>query len=425
MTHNPVIFIPGIMGSRLYDQEGDLVWVEYSLKLTKLGEMMRIQNPLFVKNNEKDLTALPEDEREYGTMGAFEYPYKKIIDRLCAEFPKRGAYFFSYDFRQSNKDTAKLLDQQIRRILDTTGASGADLVAHSLGGLIVSSYLEMYGRDNIGKVITLATPYEGAPDTINTALTGELTYIPGSLFDAVTKITRDVRTSFPSGTDLIPTMKYFSRHPMYHYTKNIPTDDELRDREDTITDGEPYYSPAGQIRDAGLNVYEPMTAKEYEATMQNIFGDGGALRLENDSRILPELDCSYFAVGINHQTIRSLIFSDDSNYPEITHIIYDHAGDGCVPTESATFFGYLEKLGKDPQGNERLLKTEAEHGAIVNHDTVIDWIIAVLSEKSAAHIRSDPVVIDKPAFVKTAGRQEILSKLQKLATAIKNQKNSQ
>lgn len=423
MTHNPVIFIPGIMGSRLYDQEGDLVWVEYSLKLTKLGEMMRIQNPLFVKNNEKDLAALSEDEREYGAMGAFEYPYKKIIDRLCAEFPKRGVYFFSYDFRQSKKDTAKLLDQQIRRTLHAAGASGADLIAHSLGGLIVSAYLGMFGSDTVGKIMTLATPYEGTPDIINTALTGELTYIPGGLFDAVTKITRDVRTSFPSGSDLIPTMEYFSRHPMYHYTKNIPVNDEMP-AEDSIPDGEPYYLPAGQIRDAGVNVYEPMTPKEYAMTLQHIFSDGNVLRLENDSRTLPELDRSYFAVGINHQTIRSLIFSDDPNEPEITHIIYDHAGDGCVPTDSATMFGHLEKLGKDPQGNERLLKTEAEHGAIVNHDPVIDWIIAVLSEKTAAHIRSDPVITDKPAFVKPAGRQEILAKLQKLMTTIKNQKKT-
>lgn len=74
---NPVIFIPGIMGSRLYDSEGNIVWMEYSLKLTKLGERMNMRNTLMVKNNGIDQITLTEHEREYGVMGPFEYPYKK------------------------------------------------------------------------------------------------------------------------------------------------------------------------------------------------------------------------------------------------------------------------------------------------------------------------------------------------------------
>ncbi|WP_461752538.1 hypothetical protein [Methanocorpusculum sp.] len=81
------------MGSRLYDQTGSLVWVEYSLKLTKLGEMMGMQNTLAVKNNEINQVTVPEHQREYGAMGPFEYPYKKIVDLLCDVFPENGVYF--------------------------------------------------------------------------------------------------------------------------------------------------------------------------------------------------------------------------------------------------------------------------------------------------------------------------------------------
>ncbi len=89
--------------------------------------------------------------------------------------------FFSYDFRQSVSNSAELLHKQIQNILNITEKAKVDLIAHSLGGLIVSAYLNRYGNENIGKVIILAAPYEGSPDTINTALTGELTYIPGSV----------------------------------------------------------------------------------------------------------------------------------------------------------------------------------------------------------------------------------------------------
>jgi len=422
---NPVIFIPGIMGSRLYDSEGNIVWMEYSLKLTKLGERMNMRNTLMVKNNGIDQVTLTEHEREYGVMGPFEYPYKKIVDRLCDEFPDRGVYFFSYDFRQLKSDSSDLLHQQIQNILQKTGGSKVDLVAHSLGGLVVSTYLETYGEEHIRKIIMVATPYEGTPDTINTALTGELTYVPAGWLEAVTKLSKEVRISFPSTAELIPTNAYDDLHPVYLYTENIPISDDIQATENTFSEGEPYYTPAGFTKDAGQNVYKPLTGNQYEIILRKIFGDGHALRLINDSRIITTMDRSYFAVGINHQTIRSLIFSDAPSDPGITHIIYDHAGDGCVPEESATMYGYLETLGKDTQGNERLLKVEAEHGGITSHDKALDWIITILSDKSTANIQSDPVITDKTVMVKIAGRQEIMSKLQNLVTSIKNQKNTQ
>ena len=422
---NPVIFIPGIMGSRLYDQKGNLVWMEYSLKLTKLGERMSMQNFLMVKNNGIDQVTLTGHEREYGVMGPFEYPYKKIVDRLCDEFPDSGVYFFSYDFRQSKSDSADLLNQQIQNILQKTGASKVDLVAHSLGGLVVSTYLETYGEEQIRKIIMAAIPYEGTPDTLNTALTGELTYVPAGWLEAVTKLSKEVRTSFPSTAELIPTNAYNDLHPAYLHTGNIPVSDDIQETENIFSEGEPYYTPAGFTRDAGLNVHKPLTRNQYEMILKKIFGDGHDLRLKNDSRIVTTMDKSYFTVGINHQTIRSLIFSNDPSDPKITHIIYDHTGDGCVPEESATMYGYLETLGKDTLGNERLLKIEAEHGGITSHDKVLDWIVAILSDKSTENIRSDPVITDKSVMVKTAGHQEIVFKLQNLVTSIKNQKNTE
>jgi len=422
---NPVIFIPGIMGSRLYDPTGTLIWIEYSLKLTKLGEWMRIENALIVKNNEIDQVLVPENEREYGAMGPIGYPYKKIIDLLCNEFPDRGIYFFSYDFRQSKSNSSDLLHQQIENILQKTGGSKVDIVAHSLGGLVVSTYLKTYGDEHIRKIITAATPYEGTPDTLNTALTGELTYVPAGWLEAVTKLTKEVRTSFPSTTELIPTNSYDDLHPAYVYTENIPISDNIHKTENTFSEGEPYYTPAGLTRDAGLNIYKPLTGNQYEMILRKIFGDEHLLRLENDSRIITTIDNSYFAVGINHQTIRSLIFSDDLSDLRVTHVIYDHEGDGCVPEGSATMRGYLETLGKDAQGNERLLKVEAEHGGITSHDKALDWFVAILSDKSTENIQSDPAISDKSVIVKTAGHHEIVSKLHNLITSIKNQKNRQ
>ncbi len=243
------------------------------------------------------------------------------------------------------------------------------------------------------------------------------------MLDTVTKITRDVRTSFPSAADLVPTNAYTSLHPAYIHTENIPFSDEVREKENVFSEGEPYYTPAGITREAGVNVYNPIPGNHYEMVLRmvlrKIFGDDQTLRRENNSRIITTLERSYFAVGINRQTIWSLMFSDDPLNPEITHIIYDHAGDGSVPAESAAMYGYLEKLGKDPEGNGRLLKIDTEHGGITNHSKVLDWIVAILSDASTKDIQSDLVITENLVTVKVAGRQEIFSKLQKLVTSIK------
>ncbi len=348
----------------------------------------------------------------------------QIVDLLCEVFPENCVYFFSYDFRQSISDSAALLHTQIQITLNIADKSKVDLIAHSLGGLIISAYLERYGNEHIGKVIILAAPYEGSPDTINTALTGELTYIQGSVLDTVTKITRDVRTSFPSAADLVPTEAYSGLHPPYIHTENIQFSDEVREKENVFSESDPYYIPAGITREAGVNVYNPIHGNQYEMLLRKIFGEEQTLRRENNSRIITPLERSYFAVGINRQTIRSLMFSDDPLNPEITHIIYDHAGDGSVPEESATMYGYLETLGKDPIGNSRLLKIDTEHGGIQSHGKVLDWIVAILSDASTKDIQSDPVIEENTVMVKVAGRQEIFSKLQKLVTSMKNQKNT-
>ncbi len=54
---------------------------------------MGMQNTLTVKNNEINQVNLPENQREYGAMGPFEYPYKRIVDLLCEVFPKTVSTF--------------------------------------------------------------------------------------------------------------------------------------------------------------------------------------------------------------------------------------------------------------------------------------------------------------------------------------------
>ncbi|NIP59480.1 MAG: alpha/beta fold hydrolase, partial [Gemmatimonadetes bacterium] len=41
-----------------------------------------------------------------------------------------------------------------------------DLVGHSMGGLVISGYLEAHGGDRVRKVATLATPFQGSFEAV-------------------------------------------------------------------------------------------------------------------------------------------------------------------------------------------------------------------------------------------------------------------
>lgn len=72
-----------------------------------------------------------------------------------------NVYLYSYDWRNDNAVSAGGLDAFIRSLK----AQGKDvvIVAHSMGGLVTSSYVQQYGADNVEKIITCGTPYFGTP----------------------------------------------------------------------------------------------------------------------------------------------------------------------------------------------------------------------------------------------------------------------
>ena len=121
VSSNPIIIIPGIMGSRFYSSETEFndstrIWdpiVNFESlgtsidTLSNLIDLNSLKKTVYVRpcenqQNYKDGGSSAEYKREYGARET----YKKIIDQLCNEFPDRPVYFFSYDWRKSNEESA-------------------------------------------------------------------------------------------------------------------------------------------------------------------------------------------------------------------------------------------------------------------------------------------------------------------------------
>jgi len=121
---DPVVVIPGIMGSWKMTQKSDL---ELDPVLGTYDELLETL-----------------DENGY-TLGTSLFP-------------------FPYEWHYSNIESAKLLRTKIDEVKAQTKWPRVDVVAHSMGGLIAREYIgTLDGGSSVDQLITLGTPHDGSP----------------------------------------------------------------------------------------------------------------------------------------------------------------------------------------------------------------------------------------------------------------------
>ncbi|MDD6396480.1 MAG: alpha/beta fold hydrolase, partial [Firmicutes bacterium] len=309
----PIIIVPGIMGSRLYqaDERGrdDLVWAEGDMtklstylwvldalsllpgKDTTLGEEIDISNELYVLHNSDKQNELPKYKREYGATDAYE----NMVDTLCDEFgEERDIYFFSYDWRQSNVDSAQKLSEQIKNVLKGTEFDKVDLVCHSMGGGVASYYVSRYGESRIRKIITCGTPYEGAAAIFNRTLTNRILEIPvGDVLMSIAGLNTRRKVELPSISELLPSEAYFNA-------------------DGTFCKGDKILGVFGLNK----NSVEKINYEQYSEICRDIYGKNFDISksVYNSSNsggfnVLANLDNSYFIIGTQQQTVNSVTFT--------------------------------------------------------------------------------------------------------------------
>ena len=177
----PVIVIPGITATYLRD--------EYPLPPEVLWTVLH--------NDYQRITLHPDDLR-YEALGparvvpdqVFEVAYRELISELrynlqASEEKPVPVYPFGYDWRQPLAATEERLAGYVREVIGRTkllrhyDAEGygddprVNIVAHSMGGLIAAGYIERYKAEaRVGKVVSLATPFNGSFEAVLKITTG-------------------------------------------------------------------------------------------------------------------------------------------------------------------------------------------------------------------------------------------------------------
>lgn len=182
----PLIHIMGFMSNNLYENPGTeeekQVWPPSSDAI--IGAVKEVLPALVSASVTKDWKALSKalipaankllepawlnesGEKDSNTDVVFNYPTKSSL--LSAD-----ELMFRTDWRLSPLELAKQLNDFIEYVCKESGSEKVCLTAHSYGGVIALSYIELFGRDRIQGIIMDSTAVFGETYT-GELLTGQI-----------------------------------------------------------------------------------------------------------------------------------------------------------------------------------------------------------------------------------------------------------
>jgi pimeloyl-ACP methyl ester carboxylesterase len=164
----PVIIIPGVAGSYLRANGLD-AWPfpENASILQRLALRSDGVTPLIPGSNVTINGVFRSAPVNY---------YGTLIQNLTnmGYIENRNLFVFAYDWRLDLSTQLPLLDALVNNALSNNNATKVILIAHSMGGLIAEAYVQSSNTraQKVDSIITMGTPYWGAPLAYYTAVNG-------------------------------------------------------------------------------------------------------------------------------------------------------------------------------------------------------------------------------------------------------------
>jgi pimeloyl-ACP methyl ester carboxylesterase len=177
----PVIVVPGITATYLQD--------EYPLPPQAIWEVIKKQYGR-IALHPNDLRFEAQEPARVRPGQVFEIAYEELIEELrynltFKEEEPVPVFAFNYDWRMPLDITEKQLGAFVTEVIDRTKLlkhyhkqsyrdnPKVNLVGHSMGGLVITGYLERAGaKAPVHKVVSLATPFQGSFEAVIKITTG-------------------------------------------------------------------------------------------------------------------------------------------------------------------------------------------------------------------------------------------------------------
>ncbi|MBK9097377.1 MAG: T9SS type A sorting domain-containing protein [bacterium] len=225
----PVIYVPGIMGSPLYDDinnnnlltTDEKAWVGPQFITQSLWLADNGIDP--IGNFNIKVAPLRNDTANTLRDELIDVPmdlFKGFFDNLEAngyllddydDIHNEGEnlFCFTYDWRKNNLTNAELLSTFIDSVLTWANTSQVNLIGHSMGGIVSKSCIKNFDNTRIKNMIFIGTPHLGAPEVLTVMLKGKLFEWINFINEAEWWIIRFLARNLPACYQLIPTSSYF------------------------------------------------------------------------------------------------------------------------------------------------------------------------------------------------------------------------
>jgi len=357
---NPVIIIPGIMGSYLLKDDGsdDEVWMNLS-KMT-------------FSANDDYLDELKMSGEGKGNIGIVSgglvskinnFDFFKGLVTLISNNAANQVFEYSYDWRMKVEENQQSFSDYIDTILLQTGASKVDIVAHSMGGLIVKDYLNGRVETKINKFIDIATPHVGAPKAYKILSFGDnFGFEKFGLNVLNPKKIKSISQNMPSVYQLLPSENYFD---------NSNTDYS-------------YYIFNGIDNSKRLNFEETKQYLKDQGRNSLLIDRADELHKEIDNLNLANYGIeTYNIVGCGTPTLGKIYVLDQENGD------YDYAiqminGDGTVPLRSAEAM----------TASKTYYVNEAQHAIMPSSSGVKELVTSILKGEASFDSTSYPNILE-------------------------------
>jgi pimeloyl-ACP methyl ester carboxylesterase len=374
----PLIFIPGVGGSKLLNDSGE-VWPRmqdifdsdsdqflYVLRLAPDGI-----SP-FDPNDADYTTIRPDDiiraETVHDVFLGFDYTvdiYETTMDTLVEAGYQEGVDLFPFPYYDWRKDieflSTRLLDY-VDEVRAQAGAERVDILAHSMGGLVTRTALAR--QESVGKVrrvITLGTPILGAPKILGMLEYQTPCFTEVPLFGCITNpaTAQEILTNFPSVYQILP-------GPDFDTAEDPPL---IIDR-DTNGDGkpegpQPYAQWSAivrahrnaQLMNANLafhQAYDNLTLADPQVEFYRVVGDS----LDTPDQIREYTACFLWVFNCR-----------------VAYEVVKANGDGTVPLHSADVYNPAKNFDYR-NGIPNAYAHDVGHGELPKDERVLDFILS-------------------------------------------------
>lgn len=394
-THLPVIFIPGIGGSSLYQEsqteDNKQVWpfalITGGYSNLSLDPADELEDNIYAGDAIREILPI------YDPLLSFLVEEEGYVEYIVDNIPERrtsdgcdltqvsnhpNLFVFAYDWRKSIHDfTVPQLEDYLGCIQQFYPAgTQVNIIAHSMGGLVARRFV-IENPNVVDKFISIGSPYLGTPKA-------PYVYETGDMFPQIRdSILKDLAPYFEGASTLLPSAEYFN------FDSNIIAEDgwDINDNGNAYDSFDNYTSFIDLMNNRYPNNVGALGQEFHTASQDDWSNDSAGVNYfhivgkQNSAQTIGKIlfqqqwHCSGYNAHLTCVLVRI-------PYPLVTQ------GDGTVALSSATRCepGNDELNLNAPNakvviftGNE-----EAEHTGLTKHSFVQNYIADILNGQASS-----------------------------------------